>query len=108
MGKYRFLILALLVLALFAVGCRRNAPPSAYTEILQGYVGTPIEGMVANFGVPDAYFRSETGTIYEWEQRERVVGVYQSYLRECTTRATVDREGIIRSTTWKGNACGLL
>jgi hypothetical protein len=97
---------ALLLLASVGLsGCLDERMDATLTPL----EGRPVSAAFAAFGPPDIQETEGAAKVYTWKVDEfgpmgmpRYLGVQY----HCRVSVTVDRQGIVRSTTWKGNAYG--
>ena len=95
--------IALLGLAVLAAGCAEltDTGPS-YSQILQGWVGSPEQDLIDRWGAPDQVQPAAAGgrDITFVDRRVEGQTVY-----ECFTTFTVDASGTLADYSYDGNDC---
>lgn len=130
------LIRATLALGGLAVAVTACVTTEDYAKSVNGYVGQPIDAVVADMGPPDSSFQNQDGTmVFEWEEltiehRPRMfsdrtyIETRDGHLvpvqrpsqfgsdvneitRTCTTRFTTNAARQVQSATFEGDGCRL-
>ncbi len=108
--KYHYLF----ALAVLMSGCATTAK---YEKVLNSWVGSPSDQLIAKWGPPSSSFPLNDGsTIYTWNHSGAPTSYtnYNQFTGQlmtttnvpwCNTSFRVGGDGVVQNWRWEGNAC---
>jgi hypothetical protein len=96
----------LLCLLLATGGCVTASVEKKNVNPFAGFTGQSVTGLVAKLGLPDDEKTFGGTEVYIWSTSHPEGKEYEVSQNQCTIKAAVDDNGIIRTVDWTGNFGG--